>query len=328
MRQRPAEQRGRGVDGRRRAAPRAEPIRAKAAVLAARVARPRRRRRCSRRRHGAAVGGQCAGGRRRSRTDGAGGSPGRARRARTGAPSAASRAPRYGSGSWSSDCSTARACCRSSAVTSIGASWTRSRSCRPPIASASSTRGRPSTTSSRSTRTSPPTRCSSATSRPRRRASTSAPGIFNVTPPVNHPARVAERVAMLDHLSEGRFEFGMGRGSSTTEQQGFGITDPDLTRAMFDEVVGEFRKMWQRRGVPGLRRPVLLDAGAQRAAEAVLRAAPADVGRGRQPVDVREGRAHGARRAVLHDRRTRVGEAARRALQEGDRATRSRSATS
>src|SRR5205085_7125041 len=42
-------------------------------------------------------------------------------------------------------------------------------------------------------------------------------GIFNITPPVNHPARVAERVAMLDHLSGGRFEFGMGRGSSTTE---------------------------------------------------------------------------------------------------------------
>jgi alkanesulfonate monooxygenase SsuD/methylene tetrahydromethanopterin reductase-like flavin-dependent oxidoreductase (luciferase family) len=69
-------------------------------------------------------------------------------------------------------------------------------------------------------------------------------GIFNITPPVNHPARVAERVAMLDHLTNGRFEFGTGRGSSTTEQQGFGITDPDLTKAMFDEVIVEFRKMW------------------------------------------------------------------------------------
>jgi alkanesulfonate monooxygenase SsuD/methylene tetrahydromethanopterin reductase-like flavin-dependent oxidoreductase (luciferase family) len=76
-------------------------------------------------------------------------------------------------------------------------------------------------------------------------------GIFNITPPVNHPARVAERVALLDHLSEGRFEFGMGRGSSTTEQQGFGIPDPDLTREMFDEVVGEFRKMWRREEYPG-----------------------------------------------------------------------------
>jgi alkanesulfonate monooxygenase SsuD/methylene tetrahydromethanopterin reductase-like flavin-dependent oxidoreductase (luciferase family) len=69
-------------------------------------------------------------------------------------------------------------------------------------------------------------------------------GIFNITPPVNHPARVAERVAMIDHLSEGRFEFGMGRGSSSTEQGGFGITDPDLTKEMFDEVMPEFRKMW------------------------------------------------------------------------------------
>jgi alkanesulfonate monooxygenase SsuD/methylene tetrahydromethanopterin reductase-like flavin-dependent oxidoreductase (luciferase family) len=69
-------------------------------------------------------------------------------------------------------------------------------------------------------------------------------GIFNITPPVNHPARVAERVAMLDHLSDGRFEFGTGRGSSTTEQAGFGIDDPDLTKEMFDEVIGEFARMW------------------------------------------------------------------------------------
>jgi alkanesulfonate monooxygenase SsuD/methylene tetrahydromethanopterin reductase-like flavin-dependent oxidoreductase (luciferase family) len=76
-------------------------------------------------------------------------------------------------------------------------------------------------------------------------------GIFNITPPVNHPARVAERVALLDHLSEGRFEFGVGRGSSTTEQRGFGIPAPDLTRDMFDEVVGEFRRMWRAEEYPG-----------------------------------------------------------------------------
>src|SRR5712691_1935184 len=75
-------------------------------------------------------------------------------------------------------------------------------------------------------------------------------GIFNVTPPVNHPARVAERVAILDILSEGRFEFGMGRGSSTTEQRGFGIDDAALTRDMFDEVVREFRKMWRSEEYP------------------------------------------------------------------------------
>ncbi|MGZ6912171.1 MAG: LLM class flavin-dependent oxidoreductase [Acidimicrobiia bacterium] len=70
-------------------------------------------------------------------------------------------------------------------------------------------------------------------------------GIINITPPVNHPTRVAERVAMLDHLSEGRFEFGTGRGSSTTEQAGFGITDPEITKDMFDEAIGEFKAMWR-----------------------------------------------------------------------------------
>jgi alkanesulfonate monooxygenase SsuD/methylene tetrahydromethanopterin reductase-like flavin-dependent oxidoreductase (luciferase family) len=76
-------------------------------------------------------------------------------------------------------------------------------------------------------------------------------GIFNITPPVNHPARIAERVAMLDHLSLGRFEFGMGRGSSTTEQAGFGINDPEQTREMFDDVVGEFRAMWRANDYAG-----------------------------------------------------------------------------
>jgi len=70
-------------------------------------------------------------------------------------------------------------------------------------------------------------------------------GIVNITPPVNHPARVAERVAMLDHLSEGRFEFGVGRGSSTTEQRGFGIEDPELTREMVAETLPQIVRMWR-----------------------------------------------------------------------------------
>jgi alkanesulfonate monooxygenase SsuD/methylene tetrahydromethanopterin reductase-like flavin-dependent oxidoreductase (luciferase family) len=76
-------------------------------------------------------------------------------------------------------------------------------------------------------------------------------GIFNITPPVNHPFRTAEKVAMLDHLSGGRFELGMGRGSSTTEQAGFGITDPDLTKEMFDEVLPELVRMWEAGEYPG-----------------------------------------------------------------------------
>lgn len=68
-------------------------------------------------------------------------------------------------------------------------------------------------------------------------------GIFNITPPVNHPARVAERVAMLDHLSGGRFELGVGRGSSSTEYQGFGIPDAETTRDLFDETLPEIVRM-------------------------------------------------------------------------------------
>lgn len=70
-------------------------------------------------------------------------------------------------------------------------------------------------------------------------------GIFNITPPANHPARIAERVAMLDQLSEGRFEFGTGRGSSTTEQRGFGITDPEITREMVAETLPQIVRMWR-----------------------------------------------------------------------------------
>ena len=36
-------------------------------------------------------------------------------------------------------------------------------------------------------------------------------GIFNPLPQVNHPVKVAEKVAMLDHLSGGRVEFGTGQ---------------------------------------------------------------------------------------------------------------------
>jgi alkanesulfonate monooxygenase SsuD/methylene tetrahydromethanopterin reductase-like flavin-dependent oxidoreductase (luciferase family) len=68
--------------------------------------------------------------------------------------------------------------------------------------------------------------------------------IFNITPPVNHPARIAERVAMLDHLGEGRFEFGTGRGSSSLEVFGFGIDTMERTREMFDEALPQIVRMW------------------------------------------------------------------------------------
>ena len=46
-------------------------------------------------------------------------------------------------------------------------------------------------------------------------------GIFNPLPTVNHPAKLAARVAMLDHVTNNRFEFGTGRGAGSHEILGF-----------------------------------------------------------------------------------------------------------
>jgi alkanesulfonate monooxygenase SsuD/methylene tetrahydromethanopterin reductase-like flavin-dependent oxidoreductase (luciferase family) len=69
-------------------------------------------------------------------------------------------------------------------------------------------------------------------------------GIFNLSPRVNHPVRNAERVAMLDHVTEGRFEFGTGRGAGSHEVATFNIDDTSSTRSEWDEVVWEIPRMW------------------------------------------------------------------------------------
>ncbi|SES27550.1 LLM class flavin-dependent oxidoreductase [Streptomyces qinglanensis] len=71
-------------------------------------------------------------------------------------------------------------------------------------------------------------------------------GIFNPLPQVNHPVKVAERVAMLDHLSGGRFEFGTGRGAGSHEILGFlpGVTDMNHTKEIWEETIAEFPRMW------------------------------------------------------------------------------------
>jgi alkanesulfonate monooxygenase SsuD/methylene tetrahydromethanopterin reductase-like flavin-dependent oxidoreductase (luciferase family) len=71
-------------------------------------------------------------------------------------------------------------------------------------------------------------------------------GIINPLPQVIHPARVAETVAMLDHITDGRFEFGTGRGAGSHEILAFlpDVTDLDETKAIWEDVIGEFPKMW------------------------------------------------------------------------------------
>jgi len=59
-------------------------------------------------------------------------------------------------------------------------------------------------------------------------------GIVQTPPPFNHPARVAERIATLDLISNGRVDFGSGESSSEAELGAFGI-EPDDKRAMWEE---------------------------------------------------------------------------------------------
>lgn len=61
-------------------------------------------------------------------------------------------------------------------------------------------------------------------------------GTFVNTLPLYHPVRLLEEIAMLDHLSGGRLEVGLGRGISPVEVGYYGI-DHDETRARFAEYV-------------------------------------------------------------------------------------------
>jgi alkanesulfonate monooxygenase SsuD/methylene tetrahydromethanopterin reductase-like flavin-dependent oxidoreductase (luciferase family) len=52
--------------------------------------------------------------------------------------------------------------------------------------------------------------------------------------PTHHPLRLAEEICMLDHLSHGRLEVGVGRGASPHEIGYYGI-DPEHAPAMYVE---------------------------------------------------------------------------------------------
>ncbi len=68
-------------------------------------------------------------------------------------------------------------------------------------------------------------------------------GIVQVPPAVNHPARVAERVATLDLISDGRVEFGTGEGSSQIELGAFGV-EREEKRAQWEESLDAITRMF------------------------------------------------------------------------------------
>ena len=67
-------------------------------------------------------------------------------------------------------------------------------------------------------------------------------GIVLMPPAYNHPARVAERIATLDLVSNGRVEWGTGESASHIELGGFKV-DPKHKREMWAECTRETAKM-------------------------------------------------------------------------------------
>jgi len=61
--------------------------------------------------------------------------------------------------------------------------------------------------------------------------------------PLNHPLRIAEEVATVDHISEGRFEFGIGRSGVVRTYDTYGVRY-DESQARFREALDIVRLAW------------------------------------------------------------------------------------
>ncbi len=68
-------------------------------------------------------------------------------------------------------------------------------------------------------------------------------GSGTVNLPNGHPAAIAAQVAMLDHLLEGRFLFGISPGGLRSDAEVFGNLDNDRT-AMFVEAIDMILRIW------------------------------------------------------------------------------------
>ncbi len=77
-------------------------------------------------------------------------------------------------------------------------------------------------------------------------------GITLMPPLYNHPARVAERIATLDLVSNGRVDWGTGESATAVEMGGFGV-DPQEKEAMWQEATEQAANMLAMRPYPGFR---------------------------------------------------------------------------
>lgn len=68
-------------------------------------------------------------------------------------------------------------------------------------------------------------------------------GTGTVNMPNNHPAAVASQIAMLDHLLDGRFIFGISPGGLLSDAEVFGNLDADRN-AMFLEAINQVLAIW------------------------------------------------------------------------------------
>ena len=59
-------------------------------------------------------------------------------------------------------------------------------------------------------------------------------GIVHMPPHINHPARVAERIATLDLISNGRCDFGIGAGATEAELGGFLVPQEEKKQMMLE----------------------------------------------------------------------------------------------
>ena len=75
-------------------------------------------------------------------------------------------------------------------------------------------------------------------------------GILQLPVGFTHPAKIAERLATLDLVSDGRVEFGSGEGGSRMELEGFGV-DESTKRDQWTEMLEQITDMMAMEPYPG-----------------------------------------------------------------------------